>query len=335
MDLPQELVDRFVDFGPTRNLAYLQACSLVCHSLRSPAQRYMFRAVRLMTAERIDVLLEIIRDNALIATYIRKIFTTSQQLSEDYGLDVPLVTFLLRIKEHSPHSRLYLSITKHTTATFEQDSTSERHVTLDGLVYCLSQVRALVVNDVEEFPSIVLFSLHNLEFLWLHHTTFDPELHAIEEEELVELSEALRKSLVILRIEKLGYFPSIMVAGIGPQFHVLLVKNVRFAGAAVDTESPRPKILQLALCDYDYGIMESIVDSLVDLSCLNHFRDVTPTMRYKEYDKEDSIQIHRSIRHVLNACKDSLQLLSLHCSAFFNRPSSATSSLNDCSETSD
>lgn len=320
MDVPQELLDQFVGCGPVNYSVYLNACSLVCRSLRSPAQRYLFHGVRLMNTERIDDLLEIIRDNALIATYIRRIYTNSQQLSEDYGLDVQLATLFLRIKEHSPHSSLFLSITKHPTPPFEQDSTSARHVTLDGLVYCLSQVHSLDVSDVLEFPSMVLFSFQNLKTLCLHHTTFDPELYAIEQEELLELSAPLRRSLVALRISNLGYFPSIMVSGIGAQFQRLHVKNVRFVDATVAVGSPRPQILRAILCNYDFEAMKTFVDSLVDFSGLKDFRDATSPYRYQQNNKESSIQIHRSIQYALHACKNSLQILRLHCSESFDSP---------------
>ncbi|KJA14907.1 hypothetical protein HYPSUDRAFT_72321 [Hypholoma sublateritium FD-334 SS-4] len=313
MDVPQELLDRFVGCGPVNYSVYLNACSLVCRSLRSPAQRYLYHRVRLMTTERIDDLLEIIRDNALIATYIRRIYTTSQQLSDDYGLDVQLATLFLRIKEHAPHSSLFLSIIKHPTLPCDQDSTPTRHLTLDGLVHCLAQVHYLDVIHVEEFPSIVLFSFRNLKSLFLHHTGFDPELHAIEQEELLELSAPLRRSLLVLRISNLGYFPSIMVSGIGAQLENLYVKNVRFVDATVNMASPRPQILRISISNHDFGAMKTIVDSLVDFSRLIDLRDGTSPFRYQKSDKESSIQIHRSIQYALQACKDSLQILRLHC----------------------
>ena len=261
MDLPQELLDMIVDCGPDHGsdgdgdgdgLQFYADCALVCRSLRGRSQYHLYFEVELYSSERIDGLLDIIRNDPLIAWYIRRINTTSQQLIEDYGLDVPLATLLLLIKEHSPQSSLAMTIMGHTGDMFEHDSSPERHLSPEGLVSCLSQVHYLKVKEVEEFPSVILFSFKHLSALCLIKTTFDPELHVIEQRQILQLAAPILRSVTGLELCNIEFFPGVLLSNF-ETLTTLNLKNVRFAEAAVDLESPRPRPVWVPLNGSEEG----------------------------------------------------------------------------------
>lgn len=304
-----------VDHGPDDDGSEFYAdCSLVCRSLRGRAQNHLYFKIELYSSERIDELLEIIRNNSLIARHIRQINTTSQQLIENYGFDIPLATLFLLIKEHSPHAPLGMCIVDHTDDIFEHDSSPERHLSPEGLVSCLSQVRYLLVRSIEEFPAVILFSLEHLDVLCLERMSFDPELHVIEQRQLLQLTAPVLRSLTTLQIADMDFFPSILLSSF-EALTTLSIRNVRFAKAAVVLQSPRPQITHIELSDLGYRTVTRIVDSLVDVTHLIEFVDGTSPVHYQDYDSEESAKISRAVQYVLRTCKHSLETLSLTCCA--------------------
>ena len=326
MDLPQELLDMIVDCGPDHGsdgdgdgdgLQFYADCALVCRSLRGRSQYHLYFEVELYSSERIDGLLDIIRNDPLIAWYIRRINTTSQQLIEDYGLDVPLATLLLLIKEHSPQSSLAMTIMGHTGDMFEHDSSPERHLSPEGLVSCLSQVHYLKVKEVEEFPSVILFSFKHLSALCLIKTTFDPELHVIEQRQILQLAAPILRSVTGLELCNIEFFPGVLLSNF-ETLTTLNLKNVRFAEAAVDLESPRPRILHMELSNFDYQTVRTIFDKLIDGSHLIEFIDGTSDIHYQPYNLAESTEIIQAVQYILNICKHSLEKLSLHyCASLY------------------
>ncbi|KJA25561.1 hypothetical protein HYPSUDRAFT_406689 [Hypholoma sublateritium FD-334 SS-4] len=315
VDLPQEILDMIVDYGPDDDSSEFYAdCSLVCRSLRGRAQNHLYFKIELYSPDRIDELLEIIRNNSLIARYIRQINTTSQQLIENYGFDIPLATLFLLIKEHSPHSPLGMCIVNHTDDVFEHDSSPERHLSPEGLVSCLSQVHYLLVGSVEEFPAIILFSLEHLDVLCLERMSFDPELHVIEQRQLLQLAAPVLRCVTTLQLADMDFFPSVLLSSF-EALTTLSIKNVRFTKAAVALQSPRPQITHIELSELNHKTVTRIVDSLVDVTHLIEFVDGTSPIYYQYYDAEESAKVTLAVQYVLHACKHSLQTLSLNCCA--------------------
>lgn len=322
MDLPQELLDYIVDLGS--DYLDLSDCALVCRRLRSRAQWHLYQTVELMTSLCIDQLLNLLRVNPQLATYISEITTTSQQFVPLHGLDLRVALLLFRIKQIAPNSSIYLDIRPHDTRLVQYDTTSTRFVAPPAQIACLSLVTSLALLFVAEFPSILLFYLTNLENFTMETMDFHPALDTFGSPHLVQLATSLCRSITTLSIKNSDEndnhkFPGILIASCH-SLESLVLDSVTFTDVMVVSASLRPKITLLEIAHFGYNMVKTLVDFLVDLSELVELVDFTEPRDHEEFSSEEYKDIVESLRYLLHASKGSLvDLRLLHCGTSYIR----------------
>lgn len=317
LHLSNELLTMIVDHisssdGYTINLIN---CSLVCWPLRAPAQRHLFNSVRLPAIRRLEALLEIIRVNPVIATYIRWIVACSHWpfiVDTADGLNMPLAPILLRIKENSPHSPLNLTI-RQFSSRFRGEATPVYYVTPNAIHSVLSQLIRLEI-DRADIPMVSLSGRGQLKELFLNETRH----HDLKSSEgSLQLSAPLLSSVTDLYIGNNGAFPAILMASF-PTLLSLVLNTVSFDEDFVVPDAlPRPQILSLDISFFEFRTIEILVNSFVDVSLLEQLLDGTVAAFLEDYTIEECAEVTDAIRYILDRSKGTLEHLRINCSASF------------------
>lgn len=306
--IPQELVDAIGDsvYNSGGSPAEL---SLVCRSLRESSQKYLFKSVRLLPRGRFFHLRNIIHANPRLATYIHHIHTTSNQLIEYRGNDIPVTTLLGFIRVHVPYRALTLSLYRNPIDEHEYPTMPTRYITLLEMKACLSHVTELYVDNVKDLPCSVLFNLQRgvIKRLVLQDVSFVPVLlRDVKPLVLYSVFGEVFQSTVYLKLVGIDFIPGNLIYGcVHLQSLVLEGASGVFTSMPKKRPYPRPKLEFLVVSKCDFVPVRDLVDRLVDISCLKCFYDGEDAEPVEEIEEGDD----NCLPYILDACKSSLQHL--------------------------
>ena len=313
LHLSNELITMIVDhistsYPSASNLIY---CSLVCRRLRSPAQRKLFKNVRLLNSCRIKSLLDIIRVNPSIATYIRVIVTGSHWpfiVDTDDGLNMPLAPILLRLKELSPHTPITLKIFQF----FNKPGAEEipvNYVTIDDMHSALSRLVMLEIEGAD-IPMVAFSGHGQLKQLGFN----EAGCQNLKSENILQLPTPLLCSVTDIYAGYTDDFPGVLIAKC-PSLRSLFLESVNFEEDFVEPgERALPQIQSLNVSFFDFHTIEMLVDSFVDVSLLKQLLDSTVMTVLEDYAIEECLEIADATRYILDRSKNTLEHLCMHCS---------------------
>lgn len=316
LHLSNELLVMIVDhistsYPSAKNLVY---CSLVCRRLRSPAQRKLFKNVRLLTNRRIETLLELIRANPSIATYIRVIVASSHWpfiVDTEDGLNMPLAPILLRIQELSPYTSITLKIFQLSNKLAAEEI-PVNYVTINDMHSALSRLIMLEIEGAD-IPMVAFSGHGQLKRLGFN----EARCTNLKSEDILQLPMPLLCSVTDIYVGYTQDFPGVLIANC-PSLRSLFLESVHFEEDFVELgERDLPQIQSLNVSDFDFQTIEMLVDSFVDVSLLKQLLDSTVMTVLEDYAIEECLEVADATRYILDRSKNTLEHLCMHCSKPF------------------
>ena len=308
--LSQELLDEIVDYGEAfDDPDYFRNCSLVCRSLRSRAQKYIYKDISVRTTLRVQELsVHININNTLISSYIENITTTAEQLDTNHGLTSSFALLLSIIKMHSPNSSISLFIYGEDSSDVGSCLHTYRPTcdyTEASFPECLSIVTSLELQNIRGFPIMLLSHLRRLTELIITDVSFD----------YARFPASLPfDSLTLFAVKNTEGFPGVLIR-MCTQLQMLEIQHVSFSDVGVAAvRTPLPQTKHVYTSHLRYKTVKMLVDSLADLSYLCGALDTTRFAHICE-NADESVGDAASMQYLLRSCHDSLRHLQLNCSA--------------------
>lgn len=316
-NLFQELLDEIVEYGDALDDPdFFHNCALVCRSLRSRAQRHIYKDISVLTTLRVQELsVHMNNRNTLISSYIKRITTTAEQLNTGHGLSPSFAMLLAIIEKQSPNSSISLRIfggNSDVGACLHTFVPTCDYVEA-SLAKCLSIVTSLELNNIRNFPIVLFSHLRRLTDLAITHVSF----YATGFPASFPFS-----SLKLLTVKDTKDLPGLVIRSC-PQLLMLDLQHVSLSHTGVAAvRTPRPQIKHIFISHLRHKVIKMLVDSLVDVSYLETALDSTRCEHLDENDPDESIGDPVSTQYMIHPCKMSLHCLQVNCSAspFHLRP---------------
>ncbi len=322
-ELPQEILDLIVDHYD--DTAFLRACSLANSKLRPRAQSHLFENLYLPSSERVHTLLEIVKQNPRIATYIFHIIyvTTFEHVIRDHGFDLPFLTLVAFIIASSPPGRLamrlYINGTRgvhYLHGAFEDISAQQKQ--------CFAAVTELTLNNLPKFPLSLLRKFTNAPYLVLGNASIESGPHFAD---LVRMDRHLLpdevhpiQHLIVNGGDPIKDIPLSLISRCRA-LDKLELMNVTLHPSDADKDrmidSYRPMLNEFCFSECDLPTIQALGNFVVDFSNLKMVSN-TEDCIHRRQDKLLVEDAHY-INHVMRSCGRSLQTLSLFCTGTSQR----------------
>ena len=314
-DMPQELLNEFVGYLFTPpNHSDMKASALVCRSLRSPSQRLIFHHTYITKTKRIFQLIKLMQENHLIASYLDIVYVSSRQFIPIYGIDTPLASLFLLVRNLSPYKYLAAMVSPQTPDAEEHHSWPINHISQELRFYSLSVVNRLLLVTLADFPAVALFNFRRLIHIHFDRMTVQPDFPIIfSPQRMSPVSPFFFRDMICLEIHNIANFPAVLISNC----HALTRLNICNASlsdyGAAATHS-RPQLKQLFVYKYNFETITTLIESAVDLSHLQELE--ASTKSYSEYTDntpEEDEEITQCQQYLLSECLDSLTSLKISC----------------------
>ena len=321
-ELPQEILDEIVDHHPS-DTRFLQACSLAHSMLRPRAQTHLFNKVHLPSSERVHRLLEIVKQNPRIATYISDLLfsTTFEHVIRDRGFDLSFLKLAAFIIASSPRLdfRVYISGTigdDYLYGAFEDISAQQKH--------CLAAVTHLTLTNLPKFPLSLLRKFTAATYLRLDNASIESGPHIAD---LVRMNRHLLPSelhaiqYLIVNGGDTSDFPLSLISRCRT-LDTLELMNITLYPADTDkdgmmTDSYRPMLNSLCFSQCGLPTIQVLGNSVVDFSDLEMVSNAEDCI-HRESDKLLVEDAH-CINYLMRSCGHSLQSMRLFCTGTSQR----------------
>lgn len=315
-DMPQEILDEIVDHGADDKVD-MRNCALVCRSLRSRPQKHIYDDIRIATTERIVQLMKLIQENTLIANYLETVVVSSKQFIPVHGVNTALASLFLLVRKLAPRTSIRMAVIAGTSDTPDHHPQFTHHIPQELLLYSLSLVTRLWLDNVTAFPAEALFNFRRLEYLTYNNTTTRPDYSIMFTPHIPSsIPPFFFRSITRFKIINIKDFPAILISNCHALTH-LTINNTTFKIAEGSTASSRPQITHLHLAKFNLETIKMLVNMIVDLSRLQLVWDETDWDYYVNPTSEIYRNLNLCYQHLLSDCRNSMTSLIILCSAYF------------------
>ena len=286
--------------------------ALVCHSLRSRAQSHLYKGIIIGTKERIIQLINLIQNNPLIPKYLETIQVSARHFIPVHGIDSVLASLLLLLKKLAPHSSLTMIIAP-VSDTSSPHPLPARRLPRELVLYSLSAITGLQLDDATGFPAEALFNFRRLEDLVFNNTTICPDyLLMFTPHSLSSIPPFFFRAITFLAFYNTTGLPGILISSCHALTHLTL-ENTTFSSGEELAVSSRPQITHLFLSRFNPETIKTLVDKVVDIRRLEELCDETEWDHYEDITSEVYQDLKWCYKHLLLESRQSLVSLQIFC----------------------
>ncbi len=310
-DMPQEILDEIVGHS-VYSWADMANWALVCHSLRSRAQSHLYKGIKIVTKERIVQLMNLIQNNPLIPKYLNTIHVSARHFIPVHGIDSILASLFLLLKQLAPDSSITLIIAPISDTSVPHPLPAGR-IPRELVLYSLSVITGLQLDDATGFPAEALFNFRRLADLVFNNTTIFPYYsNMFTPHRLSSIPTFFFRAITFLAFYNTRGLPGILISNCQALTHLTL-ENTTFSSNEEFAISSRPQITHLFLSRFDLETIKMLIDKVVDIRNLEELWDETEWDLYKNIKSEAYQSLKQCYKHLLLECSHSLLSLQIYC----------------------